>query len=113
MNDWVNGHRHKKDAHEAQQLLTKPQESALHDWIEFRALVAKPFDKRGIESLAFEMSGKVPNHTRQWALSLSSLTKSSSICPYIRKSSSNPVSLASSYMASVSRGQWTFTCTVE
>jgi len=100
MNDRVNGHCRKKNAHKAQQLLTKPQESALHDWIEFRALVAKPFDKQGIESLAFEMSGKVPNHTRQRALSLSSLTKSSSICPYIRKSSLNPVSLASSYMAS-------------
>jgi hypothetical protein len=62
LNDRINGILCKKGSHESQQLLSKPQEAVLRDWIEFQALIGKPLDKRGIKSLTFEMSGKLPSN---------------------------------------------------
>ena len=64
LNNRINGRPHRRTAHEAQQLLSSPQEKVLHDWIEYQALIAKPLDRRGIESLAFEMCGKLPS--KKW-----------------------------------------------
>jgi hypothetical protein len=35
LNDQINGIPCKKGSHESQQLLSKPQETVLHDWIKF------------------------------------------------------------------------------
>jgi len=51
---------YKKDAHEHQQILSKPQEMMLMDWIGYQANVAKPLDRDGVNSLIFDLSGVVP-----------------------------------------------------
>ena len=47
---------YKKDAHEHQQILSKPQETTLMDWIGYQANVAKPLDRDGVNSLVFDLS---------------------------------------------------------
>jgi hypothetical protein len=54
----IKGRHCKKEARMSQQLLTKPQEAVLRDWIEFRALIAKPLDEPDIKHITFELSGK-------------------------------------------------------
>jgi hypothetical protein len=51
---------YKKDAHEHQQILSKPQETTLMDWIGYQANVAKPLDRDSLNSLVFDLSGIVP-----------------------------------------------------
>jgi hypothetical protein len=50
---------YKKDTHEHQQILSKPQETTLMDWIGYQANVAKPLDRDGLNSLVFDLSGIV------------------------------------------------------
>jgi hypothetical protein len=56
----LDGCVYKKDAHEHQQILSKPQETMLMDWIGYQANVAKPLDRDGLNSLVFDLSGVVP-----------------------------------------------------
>jgi len=51
---------YKKDTHEHQQILSKPQETTLMDWIGYQANVAKPLDRDSVNSLVFDLSGVVP-----------------------------------------------------
>jgi hypothetical protein len=51
---------YKKCAHEHQQILSKPQEMMLMDWIGYQANVAKPLDRDSVNSLIFDLSGVVP-----------------------------------------------------
>jgi len=51
---------HKKEANEDQQILSKPQEATLVDWIGYQAVVAKPLDRDEIHSLVFDISGVLP-----------------------------------------------------
>ena len=56
----IKGRGCRKEARVSQQLLSKPQEAVLHDWIEFRALIAKPMDESDIKHITFELSGRGP-----------------------------------------------------
>lgn len=58
--DRINGRPCKKEAHQSQQLLSRPQEAVLSDWIEFRALIAKPLDIQDVKFLTYELSGRRP-----------------------------------------------------
>ena len=51
---------HKKEVNEDQQILSKPQEATLVDWIGYQAVVAKPLDRDKIYSLVFNISGVLP-----------------------------------------------------
>jgi hypothetical protein len=51
---------YKKEANMNQQILSKPQEATLVDWISHQASVLMPLDKDGIHSLVFNLSGIVP-----------------------------------------------------
>ena len=57
----IKGQCRREESHQSQQLLSRPQEEVLCDWIEFYALIAKPLDIEGIQCLAAELSGKVPS----------------------------------------------------
>jgi hypothetical protein len=56
----MNGRSRKRDAQASCQLLSSQQEATLVDWIDHRAQTAKPFDRHDIQSLAYELSGKIP-----------------------------------------------------
>jgi len=51
---------HKKKANKDQQILSKPQEATLVDWISYQAVVAKLLDRDEIYSLVFNISGILP-----------------------------------------------------
>ena len=48
---------HKKEANKDQQILFKPQEATLVDWIGYQAVVAKLLNRDKIYSLMFDISG--------------------------------------------------------
>jgi hypothetical protein len=48
---------HKKEANKDQQILSKPQEATLVDWMSYQAVVAKPLNRDEISSLMFDISG--------------------------------------------------------
>jgi hypothetical protein len=56
----LHGRMPKKESNASQQILSKPQETALVDWIGHQASVSMPLDRDGIHSLAFDISGVVP-----------------------------------------------------
>ena len=58
--DRINGRCGRRKAHQSQQLLSDPQEEVLCDWIDFRALIAKPLDIQDIQCLTAELSGNTP-----------------------------------------------------
>jgi hypothetical protein len=51
---------YKKEANKDQQILSKPQEATLVDWIGYQAVVAKLLDRDEIYSLVFDISGILP-----------------------------------------------------
>ena len=51
---------HKKEVNKDQQILSKPQEATLVDWISYQAVVATPLDSDEIYSLMFDISGVLP-----------------------------------------------------
>jgi DDE superfamily endonuclease len=57
MNSWS----HKRDAQASHQLLSSQQEATLIDWIDHHTQTAKPFDRHDIQSLVYELSGKIPS----------------------------------------------------
>jgi hypothetical protein len=48
---------HKREANEDHQILSKPQEAILVDWIGYQAIVAKPLNRDEIYSLVFDING--------------------------------------------------------
>jgi len=63
LNERIKGRPCRRGAHQSQQLLSPQQEEVLCDWIEFRALIAKPLDIQGVQGLVAELSGKPPGKT--------------------------------------------------
>jgi hypothetical protein len=60
LSDRINGRSRKRSAQAPFQLLSEQQELTLVDWIDHRATTAKPLDRHGVQSIAFELSGTVP-----------------------------------------------------
>ena len=65
--DLMRGQQPRKEAHKPQQLLSQPQEEVLHDWIEFNALIAKPFNMEALQYLVAKLSERPPGkHWIYW-----------------------------------------------
>lgn len=60
LSDRVKGRRRKRGAQSAHQLLSVEQEATLVDWIDHRALTAKPLDRHAVQALVFELCGHIP-----------------------------------------------------